>query len=102
MPTDLLPVFKALASQPRLNILEYLKDPTQHFPPQVDGDLIEDGVCADFIREKLGMSAATTTQHLKILSDAGLIRPRRIKQWTFFKRVEENITDIKNQINVDI
>ncbi len=102
MPTLLLVVFKALASEPRLLILEYLKDPLRHFPPQVYGDLVEDGVCADFIREKLGISAATATQHLKVLSDAGLIRPKRMKQWTFFKRVEPAIAAIKQQIEVEI
>ncbi len=94
MPISLLPVFKALA------ILEYLKDPVRHFPPQVDGDLVEDGVCADFIRAKLGISAATATQHLKVLTVVGLIRPKRIKQWTFFKRVEPTIAEIKQQIGL--
>ena len=36
-------LFKALANENRLAILEWLKDPTAHFRPQVDGDLIEDG-----------------------------------------------------------
>ena len=102
MPIALLAVFKALASEPRLIILEALKDPVLHFPPQVYGDLVEDGVCADFIREKLGISAATATQHLKVLTDAGLIRPKRIKQWTFFKRAEPTIAAIKQQIAVEI
>ena len=42
-----LRVLKVLASETRLTILEWLKDPVEHFPPQVDGDLIRDGVCAD-------------------------------------------------------
>jgi len=44
-----------------------------HFPPQVDGDLVADGVCGVFIAQKLG-SAATASEHLKILSRAGLVR----------------------------
>src|SRR5256885_4536206 len=72
-PLSKLPILKALASDKRLLILHYLKDPTTHFPRQIDGDLVEDGVCADFIREKLGISAATATQHLKVLAAAGLI-----------------------------
>ena len=90
-----LPILKALASDKRLLILHYLKEPTKHFPKQVDGDLVEDGVCADFIREKLGVSAATATQHLKVLSAAGLIRGKRIRQWTFFKRCEDSIASIR-------
>jgi ArsR family transcriptional regulator len=84
-------ILKALSNEHRVRILEYLKDPKAHFPPQVAGDLIKDGVCADFIREKLGLSAASATQHLKVLSTAGLIRGKRIKQWTFFKRCESEI-----------
>ena len=36
---------RALANDRRLQILNWLKDPTKHFPPQVDGDLVKDGVC---------------------------------------------------------
>jgi hypothetical protein len=35
---------QALGNTRRLQILEWLKDPERHFPPQVDGDLVEDGV----------------------------------------------------------
>ena len=56
---------KALASPVRLAILEYLKDPVANFPPQVDGHLLKDGVCADFIREKLGIAAATATSRVE-------------------------------------
>jgi len=37
---------------------------------------------------------------LKILADAGLIRPKRIKQWTFFKRREPRIRHIKKEIGL--
>jgi len=90
-----LPIVKALASDKRLLILHYLKEPTHHFPKQVDGDLVEDGVCADFIRDKLGVSAATATQHLKVLAAAGLVRGKRIKQWTFFKRCDDVIASVR-------
>ena len=39
------PVFKSLGHEKRLRILDWLKDPEKHFPPQKDGDLVEDGVC---------------------------------------------------------
>src|SRR5262249_51094351 len=38
-------VLKALANVKRLEILNWLRDPRAHFPPQVDGDLVTDGVC---------------------------------------------------------
>jgi DNA-binding transcriptional ArsR family regulator len=89
---------RALASERRLKILEWLKDPVANFQPQVDGDLVKDGVCGLFIAEKLGVSQPTASEHLRVLSQAGLIRPKRIKQWTFYKRDEARIRQLKQAI----
>ena len=86
---------KALANERRLQILHWLKQPRAHFPPQVDGDLVQDGVCGVFIAQKLGVSQPTVSEHLKILSRAGLVRAKRIKQWTFYKRDEKRIAAAK-------
>jgi DNA-binding transcriptional ArsR family regulator len=88
-------VIKALANDRRLAILEWLKDPAAHFPPQVDGDLVRDGVCGVFIAQKLGVSQPTASEHLRVLKRAGLVRGKRIKQWTFFKRDEKRIAEVK-------
>ena len=89
---------RAMANQRRLKILEWLKDPAANFRPQVDGDLVKDGVCGLFIAGKLGVSQPTASEHLKILSHAGLIRAKRIKQWTFYKRDEARIRAVKQAI----
>ena len=89
---------RALANERRLLILEWLKKPRAHFPPQVDGDLVKDGVCGVRIAEKLGVSQPTVSEHLKILSQSGLVRARRIKQWTFYKRDEQAIAAVKEII----
>jgi len=70
-------------------------EPRAHFPPQVDGDLVRDGVCGVLIAQKLGISQPTASEHLKVLSRAGLIRAKRIKQWTFYKRDEKRIAEVK-------
>ena len=88
-------VVKALASDKRLQILHDLKRPRAHFPKQVDGDLVRDGVCGVLIAQKLGISAPSASEHLKILSRAGLIRGKRIKQWTFYQRDEKRIASVK-------
>jgi ArsR family transcriptional regulator len=88
-------VIKALANDRRLAILNWLRDPVAHFPPQVDGDLVRDGVCGVFIAQKLGVSQPTASEHLRILVRAGLIHGKRIKQWTFFKRDEKRIAAVK-------
>jgi DNA-binding transcriptional ArsR family regulator len=86
---------RALSNEHRLQILEWLKDPEANFRPQLDGDLVEDGVCGVLIAEKLGLSQPTVSEHLKVLARAGLIRPKRIKQWTFYKRDETKIRELK-------
>ena len=86
---------RALANERRLQILEWLKDPRAHFPPQVDGDLVEDGVCALLIAQKLGITQATLSEHMRVLVQAGLLCPKRIRQWTFYRRDEVRIGAIK-------
>jgi DNA-binding transcriptional ArsR family regulator len=91
-------VVKALANARRLQILGWLKAPRAHFPPQVDGDLVRDGVCSVFIARKLGVSAPTASEHLRVLSQAGLVRGKRIKQWTFYRRDEKRIAAVKRAL----
>jgi DNA-binding transcriptional ArsR family regulator len=83
--------FKALANAKRLRIMDCLKEPTAHFRPQVDGDLVKDGVCGVLITEKLGVSQPTASEHLRILVDAGFLTGKKIKQWIFYQRDEKAI-----------
>jgi ArsR family transcriptional regulator len=88
-------VLKALANEKRLAVLDWLTDPVAHFPPQQDGDLVADGVCSVFIAEKLGVSQPTASEHLRVLAACGLLRVKRIKQWTFYRRDERRIAQVK-------
>jgi DNA-binding transcriptional ArsR family regulator len=96
MKTDV--VLRALASERRLQILEWLKHPRKHFPPQVDGDLVRDGVCGVLIARKLRVTQPTASDHLNILVRAGLLSSKRVKQWIFYKRDEARIEKIKKKI----
>ncbi|MGY3148719.1 DNA-binding transcriptional ArsR family regulator [Bradyrhizobium sp. USDA 3397] len=89
---------RALANERRLQILEWLRDPRRHFREQEDGDLVEDGVCGLLIAEKLGVSAPTLSEHMRVLTAAKLVRAKRIKQWTMYKRNEPAIAAIKRSI----
>ena len=91
-------MLRAIANERRLQILEWLRSPTEHFSPQVDGDLVRDGVCGVLIAKKLGVSHPTVSEHLKILTEAGLVRGKRIKQWTFYRRDEPRIRELKSRI----
>lgn len=93
-----LVVLKALASEPRLRVLEWLKEPAMHFPPQVDGDFEADGVCADYLREKLGIAAATASRHLTLLTDAQLLIATRKKGWVFYRRNEVALTQFAKNL----
>lgn len=93
MKTALL--IKALANDRRLDVLAWLKDPEANFPPQRYGDLIKDGVCGLFIADKLGVSQPTASEHLRVLTQAGFLKTKRIKQWTFYKRDEKRIAELR-------
>jgi DNA-binding transcriptional ArsR family regulator len=99
---NLEPALRALANDRRLLILDWLKQPRKHFPPQVDGDLVKDGVCGVLIARKLRVSQPTASEHLKILTQAGLIRGKRIKQWIFYKRDEPAIARIKKRFSAAV
>lgn len=96
---DIGAALRALASERRLQILEWLKQPIREFPAQLDGDLVRDGVCGLSIANKLGVSQPTASEHLRILSQAGLIEGKRIKQWTFYKRNKKGLKEIRQLIS---
>jgi len=101
-PIETLEVLRALASPKRLQVLEWLRDPVAHFPPQRDGDLVKDGVCVVFIADKLGVAQPTATTHLQALARAGLVTSKRIGQWTFYRRDEKAILAFKRQLREDL
>ena len=90
---------RALANERRLQILEWLREPRKHFREQVDGDLVEDGVCGLLIAEKLGVSQPTVSEHMRVLISAKLVRAKRIKQWTMYRRNEAAIASVKRAID---
>src|SRR3954470_24975912 len=61
---------RALANARRLQMLEWLKDPEAHFRPQVDGDLVKDGVCGLLLARKLRVSQPPLSEHMRVLSQA--------------------------------
>ena len=95
---DIATTLRALANERRLQVLDWLRDPRAHFPPQVDGDLVADGVCGALIAEKLGVTAPTLSEHMRILTSAGLVRAKRVKGWTMYRRDEERIAAARRAI----
>ncbi|MET8830893.1 ArsR family transcriptional regulator [Streptomyces sp. NPDC004610] len=78
----------------RLVILEWLKDPQTHFPPQRRIDLFEDGVPAEAVAAKLGVRRAVADTHLKLLADLGMLRVKRVRRRTCYRRDEFRIAEV--------
>lgn len=83
-------------------MLQWLKEPNKHFPPQEDKRYEEEGVCVGIIQQKAGLTQSTVSEYLSILQKAGLLKSTRIGQWTYYKRDEaafETLSHIlKNKI----
>lgn len=86
---DIDAIHKALANPVRRQILQCLKDPTQHFVAQ-DYPL-DVGVCAGLINRHLDLSQSTVSAHLATLQKADLLSIKKVGQWSFFKRNEATI-----------
>ncbi len=90
--TTITTILKVLSNERRLLIVEWLKDPVSHFPPQRDGDLVEDGVCVGFITKKLKISQPSATTHMQALEAIGIVTSSQIKNWVFYKLNTEQVT----------
>lgn len=84
-------ILKVLGNANRREILMWLKNPRQNFPPALTEHKELEGVCGTYIFEKSKLSQATISQYLKALEKAGLVKSERHGQWTFFSRNEKAI-----------
>jgi len=55
-------------------------------------------VCGALIAEKLGVGAPTLSEHMRVLTGAGLVRAKRVKQWTMYQRDKERSAAAKRAI----
>ena len=83
-------------------MLAWLRVPADALSPQIEGDLVKDGVCGLLIARKLKVSQPTASDHLRILASAGLIRGKRIKQWTFYQRDEAEVRRLNKLLATDL
>jgi DNA-binding transcriptional ArsR family regulator len=67
-----------------------------------DGDPVADGICADFIREKVGIAPATASRHLTLLTDARPLIATRKKGWTFYRRDNRAIERLAKQLKAEL
>ena len=90
---DHVEIFKALSNQTRLQILNWLKNPEEHFSEEKGVDMASTGVCVGLIQKKSGLSQSTVSEYLSVLQRAGLIESTRIGQWTYYRRNENGLSE---------
>ncbi|MGC9500145.1 ArsR family transcriptional regulator [Streptomyces sp. WG7] len=78
----------------RLDVLEWLKDPAAHFPPQHHADVVTHGVRVELVAAKLGVSRRVAETHLELLAGLGLLRATRIRRRTYYRRDEVRIAEV--------
>ncbi len=81
-------IFKVLANETRLHILQWLKEPEVHFPPQ-DVDPRSVGVCVSSIQKKTELAQSTVSHYLSMLEATGLVISTRQGQSTYYRRNQE-------------
>ena len=81
---DIAEVMKALASEPRLRILQLLKCRT---------------LCVNAITKKLGVTQSAVSQHLRILRKAGLIMPDKRGYWIHYSVNPDAMTRCAQAMN---
>lgn len=77
-------IYKALGDQKRLEILDILKNGEK---------------CACDILELLTISQPTLSHHMKLLSDAGIIKARKDGKWVHYSLSDVGIKDLIENLN---
>ncbi|WP_042389150.1 ArsR/SmtB family transcription factor [Streptacidiphilus melanogenes] len=96
---SLLEALKALANPVRLQVLQWLREPERNFPvePAVT-DPRAVGVCVSHIQAKSGLAQSTVSAYMAVLERAGLVRSTRVGKWTHYRRDEERIAALVEEL----
>lgn len=95
---DTKDVFKVLANDTRLQILQWLKHPENYFLDDGEHYLPAEGVCVGSIQKKAGLAQSTISHYLAMLEEAGLVTSTRHGQWTYYRRNDAAFTALADQI----
>ncbi|MEM9907288.1 MAG: metalloregulator ArsR/SmtB family transcription factor [Cyanobacteria bacterium P01_D01_bin.44] len=93
-------VFKVLANKTRLQILQWLKVPAEHF--SADAIKPEVGVCVGDIQKKAGLAQSTVSHYLAMLESAGFVIATREGQWTYYRRNEAIFHELAELVKSEI
>ena len=79
---ELARLLKAVADPARLQLLSWLRS-----SPACEA-------CVCDLTEPLGLSQATVSHHLKVLSEAGLVRSEKRGYWTWYALVPSRLSEL--------
>ncbi len=96
---NIIEIFKALANDKRVEILQWLKEPEKHFDTTNENVAIKGGVCVGDIQEKSGLSQSTISQYLAMMQKAELLESVRHGKWTYYRRNEATLEQLAGFIN---
>mgnify|MGYP001405109802 FL=1 len=94
-------ILKALANEKRLLILQWLKNPGDHFTSD-KCDVNTQGVCVGLIEKKIGLSQSTVSQYLLQLQRADLITMERVGQWTFCRLNHDTVSEFIHELKTTL
>src|SRR6478735_1015656 len=81
---ELARMFKALGDPARVKIMSML--------------LNADEVCACDFSAGIGKTAATTSHHLKVLREAGLVATEKRGTWVYYRVVPEHLASVRDAL----
>jgi ArsR family transcriptional regulator len=87
-------IFKALASNPRRDIVTILATAAG----DDDGRCCGDEVCACTLSERLGLGAPTISHHMKTLIDAGLVIAEKRGLWVYYRLAPSAMADLSSAV----
>lgn len=96
---DTVEALKALANPARLQIMNWLRDPHVEFSqwePIADRDQV--GVCVSHLQAKSGLAQSTVSSYMATLERAGLVRSTRVGKWTHYKRDEDMMSQLAQEL----
>jgi ArsR family transcriptional regulator len=99
---NIVEISKILSNTTRVQILKWLKNPEEHFPPHQDINHFDDGVCVGYIQDKTGLSQSTISTYLTAMQNAQLVIPTRHGKWTYYRRnekvIQSYVASLKNEL----
>lgn len=81
---------KAIASAPRRQIMQIISESV----PEPYKACTDQSICACEIAERLNLSPATISHHMKILKDAGLVLSHKDGLWVSYYLNTENLQEL--------